>query len=104
MKPGYEYKTPEHRRKYYNDRYHKLRGLGLCPACGKEHVPPGALFCPDCLKRRHEVDRRLRDYRIANHMCMRCGDLMSPLETHKTCFGCRMKMCGYAEKRKARNV
>ncbi len=102
MKPGYEYKTPEDRRKYYNDRYHKLRGLGLCPACGKEHVPPGSLFCPECLQKRHENDKRLRDYRIANHMCMRCGEFMSALETHKTCFSCRMKMCGYVEKRKAR--
>lgn len=100
MKPDYEYKAPEKKREYLKSRYHRLVSTGLCPVCGKRRPKEGVKLCAECVEQNRVSEREIRRRRAARHECERCGKPMSPLETHKNCFDCRMIMCGYASKRK----
>lgn len=41
------------------DNYYYLKGLGICPKCGREDAFPGHVYCPSCIEKQQ---KKSRDY------------------------------------------
>ena len=50
---------------YLKDRYYTLKGLGICPRCGKANAEPGKTCCTDCLRQNLECTHARRGLRRA---------------------------------------
>lgn len=77
----------ESERNKWNYQYYLSRGL--CPHCGgKNKVEPKRNRCRECAIKNSESKRKMRETRIAEGRCVRCGGPLGDSK-YKTCEKCR---------------
>ena len=59
-----------------------------CNKCSQE-AAPGKKRCPECIERDQNWTKKRRAYRLANNLCLRCGQ--NPPDSERYCRPCLTK-------------
>jgi hypothetical protein len=87
---------------------HYYQNIGRCPRChGRNKLMGDEKNCPECraklwaygvdyrqkhpefVERKRQSDKKRRDYRVANHLCVNCGKPLGDSK-YKNCDKCRV--------------
>ena len=67
--------------------YRKSRlEAGLCYDCGKPRPEGWNRYCPDCLKKREELNKIYEKERVAKGLCRKCGK--NPIDYTRSTLHC----------------
>ncbi|MEA3458349.1 MAG: hypothetical protein U9R21_06680, partial [Candidatus Thermoplasmatota archaeon] len=71
----------------YHREYRKSRlEAGLCYDCGKPRPEGWNRYCPDCLKKREELNKIYEKERVAKGLCRQCGK--NPIDYSRSKLHC----------------
>lgn len=82
------YLTPEKERDWRRRRYWRLKEKGVCTCCGQVRSD-GTNLCARCKETQRRSHEILRQDRIKNNLCRRCGAPL-PDTRYTHCLKCRL--------------
>lgn len=75
-----------------------------CVRCLKINDRPNRQLCSKCNEKQRTAQKKIRNYRIQNRICVWCTIPLPEDETHTMCWECRQKCSQGAKQRKKKSV
>ena len=86
-------------REYHREWRMERLDAGLCYDCGKPRPEGWNRYCPDCLKKREELNKIYEKERVAKGLCRQCGK--NPIDYTRSklhCSSCLDKRSEHSHK------